>query len=69
MSIGTYGEPDAVSIAIDYAEKRFPSYNSFIVTALPIARIVRLKSPRPASQDLARIVFDCRMTDDPAMIN
>jgi hypothetical protein len=25
--------------------------------------------PRPASQDRARIVFDCRMANDPATIN
>jgi len=31
-----------------------------ISNALPIAR--------PASPDRARIVFDCRMTDDPAMM-
>jgi hypothetical protein len=29
-----------VDAAPDWLEKRFPSYNSFIVTALPIARIV-----------------------------
>ena len=28
-----------------------------------------IHAPRPSAQDRARIVFDCRMANDPAMIN
>jgi hypothetical protein len=35
-----------------------------VAVSLPMAT-----KPRPASQDRARIVFDCRMTDDPAMMS
>ena len=32
-------------------------------------RSLTIAKPQPASQDRARIVFDCRMANDPAIIN
>ena len=42
--------------------------------ALPHSRLLStlihfIHPPRPSAQDRARIVFDCRMVNDPAMIN
>jgi len=49
------GYSGGVDAAPEWLEKRFLSFNSFIVTALLIARIVRLESILPASQDCATI--------------
>jgi hypothetical protein len=42
---------------------------SSLVVRLAVARLLLdFGMPRPASQDRARIVFDCRMVNNPAMM-
>jgi hypothetical protein len=52
-----------------WIERASWSASNLFKRALTRRHLIRPAISRPASQDHAKILFDCQMADDPAMIN